>query len=72
MSFALKELSRLLASEPAVVGAVVGVDGTLVRVATARGAVTVRTLDALGVGDRVLVRHGFASKSPLARQTYPV
>ena len=53
MSFALKELSRLLAPEQTVVGAVVGIDGSVVRVATERGAVTARTLDAVAVGDRV-------------------
>ena len=45
MSFALKELSRLLATDTPVVGAVVGIGGAVVRVATERGAVTARTLD---------------------------
>ncbi len=51
-------------------------DGAVVRVATElslplgfylRGAVTARTLEALAVGDRVLVRHGIATRAPVAR-----
>lgn len=72
MSFALKELSRLLATDTPVVGAVVGIDGTVVRVATERGAATARTLDALAVGDRVQIKNGIATKAPVARQVFPV
>lgn len=72
MTFPLKELSRLLARDTAVVGAVVGVDGALVRVATEKGAVLARTLDALAVGDRVLIKNGLATKSPVAKQIFPV
>jgi hypothetical protein len=72
MSFALKELSRLLATDMPVVGAVVGIDGPVVRVATAQGAVTARTLDVLTVGDRVQIRNGIATRAPVARQVFPV
>ena len=72
MSFALKELSRLLATDTPVVGAVVGVDGSMVRVATERGAVTARTLDAVNVGDRVQIKNGIATKAPVAKQVFPV
>ena len=72
MSFALKELSRLLATDTPVVGAVVGIDGTVVRVATERGAVTARTLDSVTVGDRVQIKNGIATKAPVAKQVFPV
>ena len=72
MSFALKELSRLLATDTPVVGAVVGISGAVVRVATERGAVTARTLDAVAVGDRVQIKSGIASKAPVAKQVFPV
>lgn len=72
MSFALKELSRLLATDTPVVGAVVGIDGAVVRVATVRGAVTARTLDAMSVGDRVQIKNGIATKAPVAKQVFPV
>ena len=72
MSFALKELSRLLATDTPVVGAVVGIDGAVVRVATERGAVTARALDAVAVGDRVQIKSGIASKAPVAKQVFPV
>ena len=72
MSFALKELTRLLAPDQTVVGAVVGIDGAVVRVATERGAVTARTLDAVAVGDRVQIKNGIATKAPVAKQVFPV
>ncbi len=72
MSFALKELSRLLAPEQTVVGAVLGIDGAVVRVATERGAVAARTLDAVAVGDRVQIKNGIATKAPVAKQVFPV
>jgi ribosomal protein L35AE/L33A len=72
MSFALKELSRLLVTDAPVVGAVVDIDGAVVRVATERGAVTARTLDALAIGDRVQIKNGIATKAPVARQVFPV
>ena len=72
MSFALKELSRLLLPTQAVVGAVVSIDGVVVRVATERGAVTARTLDAVAVGDRVQIKSGIATKAPVAKQVFPV
>lgn len=72
MTFPLKELSRLLATDQPLVGSVVGVDGALVRVATERGAVVARTLDSVAVGDRVLIRNGIATRAPVARQVFPV
>ena len=72
MSFALKEITRLLAPEQMVVGAVVGIDGSVLRVATERGAVTARTLDAVAVGDRVQIKNGIAIKAPVAKQVFPV
>ena len=72
MSFALKELQRLVSEDTTVLGSVVGIDGVLIRVATARGAVTARTVDALVVGDRVLIQNGMASKAPVARLVFPV
>lgn len=72
MSFPIKELARLLAPDTALLGSVVAVEGTTIRVATERGAVTARSLDALAVGDRVWVRNGIATRAPVARQFYPV
>lgn len=72
MSFALKELQRLVSEDATVLGSVVGIDGVLIRVATARGAVTARTVDALMIGDRVLVQNGMASRAPVARLVFPV
>ena len=72
MSFALKELSRLLATDAPAVGAVVGIDGAVVRVATERGAVTARTLDVVAGGDRVQIKNGIATKAPVAKQVFPV
>lgn len=72
MSFALKELSGLLAPDTTLLGSVVAIAGAVVQVATPRGAMTARTLDALQVGDRVLVRNGMASRAPVAKQSYPV
>jgi hypothetical protein len=72
MTFPLKALTRLLTPESSEIGSVVGIEGSVIRVATARGAVLARTVDALVVGDRVQVRNGIATKSPVARQIYPV
>ncbi len=72
MTFPLQELTRLIAPDATLIGAVVGFNGSLVRVATVRGAVTARSLDALAIGDRVLVRHGIATRAPMARHIYPV
>jgi hypothetical protein len=41
-------------------------------VATERGAVNARTVDALAVGDRVLVKNGMAFRAPVARHVFPV
>jgi len=72
MTFPLQELKRLIVSDQALVGSVVGLEGSLVRVATPRGAMTARSLDALVVGDRVLIKNGMATKAPVARHIYPV
>jgi hypothetical protein len=72
MTFPLQALSRLIAPDSPLVGSVVGFNGTLVRVATERGAVTARSLDVLAIGDRVLIRHGMATRAPVARHNYPV
>ncbi len=72
MTFPLQELTRLIAPDATLVGAVVGFNDNLVRVATERGAVTARSLNALAIGDRVLVRHGMATRAPVARHIYPV
>ncbi len=72
MTFPLKALSDLLTPTSDEVGSVVAIVGGVIRVATARGAVQVRTVDVLTVGDRVWIRNGMATKAPVARQTYPV
>lgn len=72
MTFALKELTRLLSQDATVIGSVVGIEGVLIRVATERGAVNARTVDALVVGDRVLIKNGMATKAPVARHVFPV
>lgn len=72
MTFPLQEIRRLLAPDTALLGSVVGLEGTLARVATERGAVMARSLDVLAVGDRVLVRNGLATRAPVARKSYPV
>lgn len=72
MTFALKELARLLVPDQTLVGSVAGIEGAMIRVATAQGAVVARTLDALAIGDRVLVKNGLATRAPVARQAFPV
>ena len=72
MSFALQELSRLLAAERPLVGIVVSIDGIQVKVATARGAITARALDTLAIGDRVHLHNGIASRAPTAHQAFPI
>lgn len=72
MTFPLTTLTRLLTAESSEIGSVVGIEGGLIRVASARGAILARTVDTLTVGDRVQIRNGMATKSPLARQIYPV
>jgi hypothetical protein len=72
MTFPLKELSRLLAQDAAIVGSVVSVDGAVIRVATERGVAIARMLDALAVGDRVLIQNGLAAKAPVAKTAFPV
>lgn len=72
MSFPIKELARLLVPDTALLGSVVGIEGAVLRVATERGAVTARSLDALAAGDRVWIRNGIATRAPVARQSYPV
>ena len=72
MPFALKELTRLLAQDATALGSVVAIEGVLIRVATERGAVNARTVDALAVGDRVLVKNGMAFRASVARHVFPV
>ncbi|MBL8421669.1 MAG: hypothetical protein JNK92_13665 [Dechloromonas sp.] len=72
MSFALVELKRLLVSGDTLVGAVMGIEGTRISVATHAGAMTVQALDTVAIGDRVLIRNGQARRAPSARQSYPV
>ncbi len=72
MSFALKELSSLIAGEKAVIGSVVGFSGGFVEIATAKGKVQARAAGSLVPGDRVTVRGGWAEKAPVATITYPV
>jgi len=72
MTFALKELTRLLSSSSVVLGSVVHVSGAVLRVATPQGAMMVRTLEPLNVGDRVQISNGLATQAPVAQQTFPV
>ncbi|WP_127476527.1 hypothetical protein [Sulfurivermis fontis] len=72
MTFALKELSRLLTQDRATMGIVVAIKGSVVRIATERGAVTAKALDALAVGDRVRIDNGIAIKAPTAKRVLPV
>jgi len=72
MSFALRELSKLLTTDTTTLGVVVGVETAHIKVATAKGAMTVRTLESLTVGDRVLISQGLARKAPVAQKTFPV
>ncbi len=72
MTFALKELARLLAPQETRLGVVVAQEGKQVRVASERGVMAVQAVDTLAVGDRVLVRNGLATRAPRAGQSYPV
>ena len=72
MSFALVELKRLLVSGDTLVGAVMGIEGNRISVATPAGAMTVHALDTVAIGDRVLIRNGQARRAPSPRQSYPV
>jgi outer membrane usher protein FimD/PapC len=72
MSFALRELSKLLTVDTTTLGVVVSVEPSMIKVATAKGAMTVKTLETLIVGDRVLISQGLARKAPVAQQTFPV
>ncbi len=72
MSFALRELSKLLNADSTLLGVVVSVEISRSKVATAKGVMTVKTLETLIVGDRVLINQGLARKAPVAQQTFPV
>ena len=72
MSFALRELSKLLNTDSIVLGVVVSVETATIKVATAKGAMNVRTFESLIVGDRVLISQGLARKAPVAQRTFPV
>jgi len=67
MSFALKEISDLLALREGTAGVVVQIGDGTVRVATPSGAITARTTGHIAVGDRVTVRNGFAEAMPVTR-----
>jgi len=41
-------------------------------VATERGAVTARSLEALTVGMRIQIKNGIATRLPVAKQIFPV
>jgi hypothetical protein len=72
MSFALRELSKLLIADSTLLGVVVSVETSTIKVATANGAMIVKTLETLIVGDRVLINQGLARKAPVAQQSFPV
>ncbi len=72
MSYPLKELSQLLAQENTVLGVVLETNNATVTLATSQGAVSARTLDPLKIGDRVVVRNGFATKAPTATRAFSV
>lgn len=72
MSFAINELKRLLEPPQAIRGVVVNLKGTIVRVATERGAVDARPIDTVSVGDRVLIKNGIAIKAPNAERIFHV
>lgn len=72
MSFAPHALRRLLAGREEILGVIVVCDQGVCRIATERGAITARSLDNLKPGDRVIVRHGLASRMPAARVVYSV
>jgi hypothetical protein len=72
MSFALRELSKLLTADSTMLGVVVNVETSMIKASTAKGAVSVRTLETLTVGDRVLISQGLARKAPVAQSTFPV
>lgn len=72
MSFALAVLRRLLQQDETLIGVVVSVDGAQMRIATAKGAMTVTASGSTAVGDRVLIRSGIAFAAPFATRSYPV
>lgn len=72
MTFPLKELFRLLKQENTQMGVVVAMSNATIEVATAQGAMTVPSQEALKVGDRVLVRNGMATRAPVATRTFAV
>lgn len=72
MSFAIKELSGLLAGQQRVAGVVTGFSGEFVVVATARGAVQARAAGTVVRGDRVTITGGWCEKAPVADAIYPV
>ncbi len=72
MSFALKELSDLLAPQPVQIGVVVSVDGPLLRLATGRGVIRARAFEPMAVGERVRIQNGVATRAPVARWVFPV
>lgn len=73
MSFAPRELARLLTRRPETSGMVVAVSDDAVRVATRTGAVTALIgSERLAVGDRVTLVDGRAVRARAATRSYPV
>ena len=72
MTFALNDLSALLSREDSVSGVVVQIGDGIVRVATPRGAVQARPAGSVAVGDRVVVRAGWAEPVPKSTQAFSI
>ncbi len=72
MSFALTELSQLLAPRQQIVGVVMARSGEQVSVATPQGLIIARALTPLNTGERVLINAGTASRAPVARVSFSV
>ena len=71
MSFAISELSTLLAKDTQLRGVVVAVQGGALRVATKNGALLATPVGSVVVGDNVTVTNGMAVKVPGAVNSYP-
>lgn len=72
MTFALTELNRLLTPDASLLGVVVHTNGRQLRVATERGAISASALEALSVGERVILKNGIATKAPAPRLTFSI
>jgi len=71
MSFAISELSTLLAKDTQLRGVVVAVQGVAWRVATKNGALLATPVGSVVVGDNVTVTNDMAVKVPGAVNSYP-